>query len=94
MGLKGYGLWVNLIQRAEPHLGHHLEQLEPQLEPVVPSQRVFRKVARHPHVDHLQRPPNHPAKHLAVRQRLVVAVQAACGKQRLAIRISYYRFKG
>jgi hypothetical protein len=21
MGLKGYGLWVNLIQRAAPHLG-------------------------------------------------------------------------
>jgi hypothetical protein len=28
MGLKGYGLWFNLIQRAEPHrerLGHALE---------------------------------------------------------------------
>jgi hypothetical protein len=25
MGLKGYGLWVNLIQRADPHLDdHHL----------------------------------------------------------------------
>jgi hypothetical protein len=35
MGLKGYGLWVNLIQPAEPHREPLLELTHSNLEPRV-----------------------------------------------------------